>query len=99
MLGIANVLGITMPIDFESRASLHKGVGRPATTGRLGHLVRSFMLTLPTERRSYTITVGEITYRPAEIEALFNQLGHSDEAVRQGVQRRPRGLNQPIRSG
>ena len=99
MLGIANVLGITMPIDFESRASLHKGVGQPATTGRLKYLVRHFMQIRPTERRSYTITIGETTYRPAEIEALFKQLGHSDEAVPQGVQRRPRGLNQPIRSG
>jgi hypothetical protein len=88
-----------MPIDYDSHARLHKGVGRPAITGRLGSLVRRFMLTLPIERRSYTITVGEITYRPAEIEALFKQLGHSDEAVRQGVQRRPRGLNQPTRSG
>jgi hypothetical protein len=86
------VLGITMPIDFESRASLHKGVGQPATTGRLKYLVRHFMLMPSTERRSYTIAVGETTYRPAEIEALFKQLGHSDEAVRQGAQRRPPGI-------
>ena len=98
VLGIANMLGIVMPIDFESRASLHKGLGRPATTGRLRYLLRHFMLIPPTERRSYTIMVGETTYRPAEIEALFKQLGHSDEAVRQEGQRRPRSPNQPIRS-
>jgi hypothetical protein len=68
-----------MPIDFQARASLHKGVGlRPATTGRLGDLVRHFMLIRPTERRSYTIMVGEMTYRSAEIEALFQQLRRPD---------------------
>jgi hypothetical protein len=64
-----------MPIDFQAHARLHRGVAlRPASTGRLEDLVRHFMVIRPTERRSYTIMVGEMTYRPAEIEALFQRL-------------------------
>jgi hypothetical protein len=64
-----------MPIDFRARATLHQGGGHGLTkTGTLKSLVRMFMLARPAERRSYTITVGETIYRPAEIEALYQQL-------------------------
>ena len=64
-----------MPVDFKARASLHKGGTRGLTRkGTLANLVREFMATRPADRRSYTITVGETIYRPAEIEALYGQL-------------------------
>jgi hypothetical protein len=68
-----------MPIDFNARATLRqRGGGGLTKPGKLGSLVRTFMSARPAERRSYTITVGETIYRPADIEALYERLerGH-----------------------
>src|SRR4051812_1595228 len=69
-------------MNFDSLATLQWGVPTVSEQGRLRRLVRKVLELPPAERQKCCITVGDFTYRRAEIEALAPHPDFSDSALK-----------------